>query len=401
MHEGCDRGGYYEQAQFAEEYGSPLCIVKLGCWGPVVQCNVGKRGWMGGIGGCPNVGGICIGCTMPGFPDKFMPFMNQPPGSLLSSAAVQTYGRAIHCSAQVHPGIAEQGAELAAAIVPASRPGRLTGARKSVADRGCYGVCSRKPMRKAARTGMRGVPPRCRTGQRSRSAAAGVGQACSASRPAIRRLVSILARTRRTRHASNVEAKYRALLEQIPAVVFMAYLDRGISEAYVSPEIEAALGYSREEWLEDPVRWYEHIHPDDKQRWSLEAAEMFLSGKPLRSSYRVIARDGRVVWFHCDARMVRQPDGQPWFIHGVAFDISDLKHTERALQQERNVVSGDSRYGRRAGHGSRPGRPHRALQPRLRIDHRLFARRSARQAHLGVLPAAGRGGALQIRDSRS
>jgi len=96
VHEGCDRGGYYEQAQFGEEYGSPLCIVKLGCWGPVVQCNVGKRGWMGGIGGCPNVGGICIGCTMPGFPDKFMPFMNQPPGSLLSSAAVQTYGRAIN-----------------------------------------------------------------------------------------------------------------------------------------------------------------------------------------------------------------------------------------------------------------------------------------------------------------
>ena len=96
LHEGCDRGGYYEQGEFAEEYGSPLCIVKLGCWGPVVQCNVGKRGWMGGIGGCPNVGGICIGCTMPGFPDKFMPFMNQPPGSLLSSQAVQTYGRAIH-----------------------------------------------------------------------------------------------------------------------------------------------------------------------------------------------------------------------------------------------------------------------------------------------------------------
>jgi len=96
VHEGCDRGGYYEQAQFAQEYGSPQCIVKLGCWGPVVQCNVGKRGWMNGIGGCPNVGGICIGCTMPGFPDKFMPFMNQPPGSLLSSSAVQTYGRAIH-----------------------------------------------------------------------------------------------------------------------------------------------------------------------------------------------------------------------------------------------------------------------------------------------------------------
>ena len=138
---------------------------------------------------------------------------------------------------------------------------------------------------------------------------------------------------------SNLEAKYRALLEQIPAVVFMAYVDRGVSEAYVSPEIEAALGYSREEWLEDPVRWYEHIHPEDKQRWSLEAANMFVSGKPLRSAYRVMARDGRVVWFHCDARMVRRLDGQPWFIHGVAFDISDLKDTEKALQQERNVVS--------------------------------------------------------------
>ncbi len=96
VHEGCDRGGYYEQAEFAESYGSKQCIVRLGCWGPVVQCNVGKRGWMNGIGGCPNVGGICIGCTMPGFPDKFMPFMNQPPGSLLSSNAVSTYGRAIH-----------------------------------------------------------------------------------------------------------------------------------------------------------------------------------------------------------------------------------------------------------------------------------------------------------------
>lgn len=95
VHEGCDRGGYYEQADFAEQYGAPSCIVKLGCWGPVVQCNVGKRGWMAGIGGCPNVGGICIGCTMPGFPEKFMPFMNQPPGSLLSSNAITTYGRMI------------------------------------------------------------------------------------------------------------------------------------------------------------------------------------------------------------------------------------------------------------------------------------------------------------------
>jgi hydrogenase small subunit len=95
VHEGCDRGGYYEQADFAAEHGSRKCIVKLGCWGPVVLCNVGKRGWMGGVGGCANVGGSCIGCTMPGFPDKFMPFMEEPPGAKMSTSAVMMYGRTV------------------------------------------------------------------------------------------------------------------------------------------------------------------------------------------------------------------------------------------------------------------------------------------------------------------
>jgi len=95
VHEVCDRGGYYEQGDFAAEYGSLKCIVKLGCWGPVVLCNVPKRGWMNGVGGCPNVGGVCIGCTMPGFPDKFMPFMDEPPGAKMSTAAVLMYGRTV------------------------------------------------------------------------------------------------------------------------------------------------------------------------------------------------------------------------------------------------------------------------------------------------------------------
>ena len=60
---------------------------QAGCWGPVVKCNVPKRGWINGVGGCPNVGGICIGCTMPGFPDKFMPFMDEPPGATVSTTA--------------------------------------------------------------------------------------------------------------------------------------------------------------------------------------------------------------------------------------------------------------------------------------------------------------------------
>jgi PAS domain S-box-containing protein len=131
----------------------------------------------------------------------------------------------------------------------------------------------------------------------------------------------------------DVEAGYRTLVEQIPAVVFMAFLDKGIGEAYVSPQIEAMLGFSQQEWLNDPVRWYQQIHPEDKERWNIEAAQMFLSGEPLKSVYRVIARDGHVVWFHCEAKMVRSSDGRPWFIHGVAFDITELKNAEKAQRE--------------------------------------------------------------------
>ena len=131
----------------------------------------------------------------------------------------------------------------------------------------------------------------------------------------------------------NLEARYRTLVEQIPAVVFMAYLDQGIGEAYVSPHIESLLGFTQEEWLSDPVRWYQQIHPDDKARWSFEAAEMFLSGQPLRSVYRVLTRDGRVMWFQCEAKMVHRDDGTPWFIHGVGIDVTELKEAEAELQR--------------------------------------------------------------------
>jgi len=133
---------------------------------------------------------------------------------------------------------------------------------------------------------------------------------------------------------SEVDARYRTLIEQIPAVVFMAFLDKGFGEAYVSPQIETMLGFTQEEWLNDPVRWYQQIHPDDKARWSVEAADLFITGQPLKSLYRVLARDGHVVWFHCEAKMVRNDSGQPWFIHGVAFDISELKRAEAAGRED-------------------------------------------------------------------
>jgi PAS domain S-box-containing protein len=135
-------------------------------------------------------------------------------------------------------------------------------------------------------------------------------------------------------HPFSEEFKYRSLVDRLPAVVFMASLEGGIGDAYVSPQIEATLGFSQDEWLRDPIRWYQHIHPDDKERWSVEAAQMFLSSTPLKSVYRVISRDGRVVWFQCEASMLRREDGRPWAIQGVGFDITNLKEGEQALYEK-------------------------------------------------------------------
>ena len=120
VHEGCDRAGYLRAGRPRKDYNSPKCQIKLGCWGPVVNCNVPKRGWIGGVGGCPNVGGICIGCTMPGFPDSFMPFMNEPTGGNLglSSALYQGVRRLRAPDASDHRHGAEPRAGVAAQRPP-------------------------------------------------------------------------------------------------------------------------------------------------------------------------------------------------------------------------------------------------------------------------------------------
>jgi hydrogenase small subunit len=94
VQESCGRAGFAEQGEFAQTPADHRgCLVKLGCMGPVVKCNVPIRGWVGGIGGCPNVGGICHACTMPGFPDKFMPFMEPNRLGLVAAAGARfTYG---------------------------------------------------------------------------------------------------------------------------------------------------------------------------------------------------------------------------------------------------------------------------------------------------------------------
>ncbi len=92
VHRQCPRAGYYEEGVFAQSYGDKECLVELGCWGPIVQCNIAERGIADGHGGCMNMGGICIGCTMPGFPAKFSPIYERPPGAMLSTNASRVTG---------------------------------------------------------------------------------------------------------------------------------------------------------------------------------------------------------------------------------------------------------------------------------------------------------------------
>jgi hydrogenase small subunit len=104
VRESCNRAGFAEQGDYASEYGSDhRCLVKLGCKGPVVKCNVPVRGWVNGVGGCPNVGGICMACTMPGFPDKYMPFMDEDKwGGAAANVMKFSYGPVVKLFRQRH-----------------------------------------------------------------------------------------------------------------------------------------------------------------------------------------------------------------------------------------------------------------------------------------------------------
>ncbi len=129
------------------------------------------------------------------------------------------------------------------------------------------------------------------------------------------------------------EAQYRALVEQIPAVTFMASFEHGLREVYVSPQIKSLLGYTQEEWLESPRLWLERIHPDDVERWHADFAPLVFGGEPFRGEYRFVARDGKIVWVLGDARIVRDDAGRPLFVQGVGFDITELKRSQESLEK--------------------------------------------------------------------
>jgi len=136
----------------------------------------------------------------------------------------------------------------------------------------------------------------------------------------------------------EAETKYRTLVEQIPAVVYMDAIDEVSSSLYTSPQVEAMLGYSPQEFKATPGLWLELIHPEDRPRALEGNARTNATGEPFELEYRLIARDGRAVWIHDEAILVRDREGRPQFWQGVMLDITERKRVEEALQEVKQTL---------------------------------------------------------------
>ena len=129
------------------------------------------------------------------------------------------------------------------------------------------------------------------------------------------------------------EEKYRSLVERLPAITYISAFDEAKTRLYVSPQNEMYLGFSPAEWLADPDLWRKQLHPEHRDRVLAEAAQFYESGEPFISEYCAMSRDGRLVWFHDEAVIVRDAKGQPQYIQGVKVNITERKQAEEAMRQ--------------------------------------------------------------------
>jgi PAS domain S-box-containing protein len=129
------------------------------------------------------------------------------------------------------------------------------------------------------------------------------------------------------------ETRYRAVVEQVPLVIYIDALDRNSSALYMSPQVEPLLGYSPDEWIADPELFTKLLHPEDRDRVMDEIARVHRTHEPFSCEYRLLARDGRVVWFQDHARHVAGADGKPAYAQGFMLDITERKAAELALAE--------------------------------------------------------------------
>lgn len=137
----------------------------------------------------------------------------------------------------------------------------------------------------------------------------------------------------------ETEARYRTLVEQISAVTHISRLDETASTIYISPQVEAMIGYAPEEWVADPDLWVRLLHPEDKDS-ALEAnLRQIATGEPFGMEYRMVARDGRVVWVREETTTMRDERGEPLYSQGVWIDITDRMRAEGALRESEASLS--------------------------------------------------------------
>lgn len=140
----------------------------------------------------------------------------------------------------------------------------------------------------------------------------------------------------------EAEARYRTLVEQTPAAVYVDEADFLGACLYVSPRIEALVGRSPEEWVGQDA-WSRMIHPDDRA-WVIERArESNDSGEPFFAEYRFVTPDGRVVWVHDEASLVLNEDGSRQCWQGLMVDITDRKLAEEELRRAKEAAEEASR----------------------------------------------------------
>jgi diguanylate cyclase (GGDEF)-like protein/PAS domain S-box-containing protein len=132
----------------------------------------------------------------------------------------------------------------------------------------------------------------------------------------------------------TAETRYRTLVEHIPGVSYVQQVGHYHTLVYVSPQIEAITGYSPEDFVSDPELWYGIIHPDDRERVEAEDARTDETGEPFRMEYRLVHRDGRVVWVRDEAILVKDPEDRPSFWQGVMTDVTERKALEERLQHQ-------------------------------------------------------------------
>src|SRR5919204_866693 len=137
---------------------------------------------------------------------------------------------------------------------------------------------------------------------------------------------------------------WRGLIEQLPLAVYIDRLDEWSSNIYTSRQLEKVLGYTTQEWAAEDHLLLKVLHPDDRERVMAAHRRSCETGEPFRMEYRMIARDGRVVWFLDEATVVPGESGRPAFHHGFYLDISERKTLEKALAERTEELGRQKRY---------------------------------------------------------